>query len=31
MAAVVQMTPEEARRKLIEQMLPDVREDEEHD
>jgi len=25
------MTPEEARRKLIEQMLPDVREDEEHD
>jgi len=25
------MTQEEARRKLIEEMLPDIREDEEHD
>ena len=24
------MTQEEARRKLIEEMLPDIREDEEH-
>jgi hypothetical protein len=24
------MTPEEARRKLIEEMMPDIREEEEH-